>query len=75
MTISGLLDAVGRDAQKVHDLHMFMFEVKRFMEGTLDETTRTCAVDVQPFDMHFATLPILSEVAITYRCHLKCTFC
>ena len=75
MSISQLLDAVGRDAQKIHDIHMFMFEVKRFLEGTADETNRSCAVEVQPFDMHFSTLPILSEVAITYRCNLKCTFC
>ncbi len=75
LTISQLLDAVGRDAQKIHDIHMFMFEIKRFMEGTIDEATATCAVDVEQFDMPFSKLPILSEVAITYRCNLKCTFC
>jgi len=75
MTISALLDLIGRDPQRIHDVHVFMLEIKRFMEGTLDEGTTSCAVEVVPFDLHFSQLPILSEVAITYRCNLKCTFC
>ncbi len=74
-SIGQLLDEVGREPQKVRDIHFFMFEVKRFMEGTLDEVTRTPAVEVRPFAMRFSRLPVLSEVAITYRCNLKCTFC
>jgi radical SAM protein with 4Fe4S-binding SPASM domain len=74
-SIAQLLDEVGREPQKIRDIHLFMFEIKRFMEGTLDETTRTRAVDVRPFEMRFSKLPVLSEVAITYRCNLKCTFC
>jgi radical SAM protein with 4Fe4S-binding SPASM domain len=74
-TIGEVLDEVGRAPRKIRDIYLFMFEVKRFMEGTLDETTRTSAVDVQPFEMRFSRLPVLSEIAITYRCNLQCTFC
>jgi radical SAM protein with 4Fe4S-binding SPASM domain len=73
--IEQVLDEVGREPHKVRDIQLFMFEVKRFMEGRLDEITRTSAVEVEPFNMRFAELPILSEIAITYRCNLKCTFC
>jgi len=75
MTIGDLLDEIGREPEKVRDVHLFLFEIKRFLEGTLDELTRTSAVDVQPFEMRFSRLPVLSEVAITYRCNLRCSFC
>jgi radical SAM protein with 4Fe4S-binding SPASM domain len=73
--IAELLDRVGREPAKLRDIELFMLAVKRFLEGTLDETTRSPAVEVRPFALPFATLPILSEVAITYRCNLRCTFC
>ncbi len=75
MTIGDLLDEIGREPEKIRDVHLFLFEVKRFLEGTLDELTRTSAVDVQPFEMRFSRLPVLSEVAVTYRCNLRCSFC
>jgi radical SAM protein with 4Fe4S-binding SPASM domain len=74
-TIHELLNETNRAPQILRDIQLFMYEVKRFMEGTLDETTRTSAVDVQPFDLGFSKLPVLSEIALTYRCNLKCSFC
>jgi radical SAM protein with 4Fe4S-binding SPASM domain len=73
--IENLLAAVGRDPVRVRDIGRFVLAVKQFLEGTLDETTRSPAVEVRPFTLPFATLPILSEVAVTYRCNLRCTFC
>ncbi|MDH3457041.1 MAG: radical SAM protein [Gemmatimonadota bacterium] len=74
-SVHELLNDIGRDPRIVRDVELFMYEVKRFMEGTLDEATRTHAVDVQPFDLGFSQLPVLSEIALTYRCNLKCSFC
>ncbi len=74
-TIHELIDAVGREPRKAQDIGLFLFEVKRFLEGTLNEANRTRAVDVQPFHLKFSKLPVLSEVAVTYRCNLKCSFC
>jgi len=74
-SVNQLLDRVGREPHKAHDIQSFMLEVKRFMEGALDEICHSDALEVRPFRMSFAKLPILSEVAITYRCNLKCTFC
>jgi radical SAM protein with 4Fe4S-binding SPASM domain len=73
--IAQVLDEVGREPRKIRDIALFMLEVKRFLEGRLDEVTATTAVEVEPFELGFSTLPILSEVAITYRCNLRCTFC
>ena len=73
--IARVLDRVGRDPQRVHDVGLFLYEVKRSLEGTLAEGSHTHAVEVEPFDLGFSTLPILSEIALTYRCNLRCTFC
>ncbi len=74
-SIHELLDRVGREPERIRDIALFMFEVKRFLEGSLDETNLTTAAEVKPFEMPFSTLPVLSEVAVTYRCNLKCSFC
>lgn len=73
--VHDLLDRIGRTPERVHDLAAFVTAVKRFLEGTLDDTTAGRGIDVQPFALGFADLPILSEIAITYRCNLRCTFC
>jgi radical SAM protein with 4Fe4S-binding SPASM domain len=73
--IADLLDEVGRDPGRVRDIAVFLWEVKRFMEGTVDELAHTSGVEVQPFRLGFSRLPILSEIALTYRCNLRCTFC
>lgn len=74
-SISALLDRTGRSPERVRDIALFLYDVRRSLEGKLDDTNRTSAVDVEPFGLGFSKLPILSEVAITYRCNLKCTFC
>jgi len=74
-SINRLLDEVGRDPRKVHDITLFIREVKRYLEGDLDEFSNSKAVETQTFDMRFSKLPVLSEIAVTYRCNLKCTFC
>jgi radical SAM protein with 4Fe4S-binding SPASM domain len=75
VSIADVLDRVGRDPQRVHDVGLFLYEVKRSLDGTLAEGSHTHAVEVEPFDLGFSILPILSEVALTYRCNLRCTFC
>jgi radical SAM protein with 4Fe4S-binding SPASM domain len=74
-SVNSLLDEVGRDPGRARDIQLFMLEVKHFMEGTLDEVSHTEGLEVRPFETPFAQLPILSELAITYRCNLRCTFC
>lgn len=74
-SIGQVLDRIGRERRRVRDVELFLREVKRCLEGDLNEHDLSSAVEVQPFDLGFSTLPILSEVAITYRCNLKCSFC
>ena len=74
-SLATLLDEIGRSPQVLRDVGAFLQEVKHFLEGDLSEDGSSPAVEVIPFEMEFSELPILSEVAITYRCNLKCTFC
>ena len=73
--IARILDEIGANPERVRDVSLFLHEVRRFLEGDLDESDASSAVEVQPFDMRFSKLPILSEVAVTYRCNLRCNFC
>jgi radical SAM protein with 4Fe4S-binding SPASM domain len=74
-SIHRVFEKVGRDRQKVRDIVLFIHQVKKYLEGSLDEFSQSDAIDIQPFNLHFSRLPILSEIAVTYRCNLKCTFC
>jgi len=74
-SIHALLDAIGRTGRRVEDVALFLHDVKRWLEGRLDEFNRSRATEVVPFDHRFSALPVLSEIAVTYRCNLRCTFC
>jgi radical SAM protein with 4Fe4S-binding SPASM domain len=72
-TYSALLDKTGHD--KAQEIEMFMLAIKSYLEGNIDEFTTNPAVETSPFTMHFSKLPVLSELALTYKCNLKCRFC
>ncbi len=74
-SIGQVLDETGREPRRVHDVLLFLREVRRSLEGTLREENATHAVEVRPFELGFSGLPVLSEVALTYRCNLRCSFC
>lgn len=74
-TIDQVLDAVGEHPERLGQVALFLGEVRRSLEGELDENRPSCAVEVRPFRIPFSRLPVLSEVAVTYRCNLRCSFC
>jgi radical SAM protein with 4Fe4S-binding SPASM domain len=74
-TIDSVLHKTGRDLQKRRDILNFFLAVKQQLEGKLEEFTQNPAVETETFHMNFTKLPVLSEVALTYRCNLKCRFC
>jgi radical SAM protein with 4Fe4S-binding SPASM domain len=74
-SIQVLLDEIGQEPKKVQDIAHFLCAVKQQLEGTLDQFTTNPAVEIKPFEMKFSQYPVLSEIAITYRCNLKCAFC
>ncbi len=73
MHIRELLQKVGQD--KKVDLANFFYALKAHLEGTLNPQQWHPAVETIPFEMEFSKFPVLSEVALTYRCNLACNFC
>lgn len=74
-TAEQLLEQVGPGEQRAADVALFLCEVRRCLDGTLRETNHTRAVEVRPLEVNFSPLPVLSEVAVTSRCNLRCAFC
>jgi radical SAM protein with 4Fe4S-binding SPASM domain len=72
-TINDLIDKAGSD--KAGEIDMYMLAVKNFLEGNLDEFSYNPAVETSTFSLGFSKLPVLSEVALTYECNLRCRFC
>ena len=57
------------------DIHHFFCDLKALMKGCLHEHENRLAVEKIPFQIPFNTLPVLSEIALTYQCNLACQFC
>ncbi|MHC4133972.1 MAG: radical SAM protein [Planctomycetota bacterium] len=57
------------------DLERFLLDLRKLLKEGIDDTYESPAVTKIPFTMQFSKLPVLSEVAVTYRCNAACTFC
>ncbi len=62
-------EAAGRD------IHDFFCDLRALLRGCWHEGEERRAVETKTFTLPHNTLPVLSEVAITYRCNLACRFC
>jgi radical SAM protein with 4Fe4S-binding SPASM domain len=72
-SIHKLLAEIGPEPQRLRDVANFLWAVRQQLEGKF--CAQNPAVEIQPFTMNFSQYPVLSEIAITYRCNLRCTFC
>jgi len=68
-------DSYGRSPEVRRDLYKFFVGLKQVLQGCVNEHRLPEAVESRPFSLGFNTLPVLSEVALTYRCNLQCRFC
>jgi radical SAM protein with 4Fe4S-binding SPASM domain len=59
----------GMDASKLRDIAAFLEELRALFEG------RAVATALMPYDFDYHRLPILGEIAVTYRCNNRCLFC
>ena len=73
--IAGLIKGLGGDRNKLEQLALFLHGVRGFLEGNVTADSGHPGTEVEVFNRHFSDLPILSEVAITYKCNLRCVFC
>lgn len=75
LSIRELLHQISSDPARQQDVARFLTAVRHHLQGDLDPLCTNPAVDIEPFDMTFSDYPVLSEVALTYHCNLRCAFC
>ncbi len=74
-TTAGLL-AGYTDKEKVSlDMYYFFRDLAALLKGCYNEREERLAVDKVRFSLPYNSLPVLSELAVTYRCNLSCRFC
>ena len=73
--IAEVLRREGDSAHKRRELHYFFSDLRSWLSGGLGEGVGRRAVVHEAFSADFSTYPVLSEVALTYRCNLSCAFC
>lgn len=55
--------------EKMADIGRFMADLREIAEG------REIPTETLPYDFDFTRLPVLGEIAVTYRCNNSCRFC
>jgi radical SAM protein with 4Fe4S-binding SPASM domain len=74
-SIADVLGRLGEDAQRRAELFHFLCDFRSLMKGCLRDVAGRKAVRFQTHPQTFNALPVLSEIALTYRCNLRCRFC
>ncbi len=57
------------------DIYYFFRDLMAILKGCYNEHEERRAVETLEFGLGHNTLPVLSEIAVTYRCNLACRFC
>jgi radical SAM protein with 4Fe4S-binding SPASM domain len=73
--VARVLGAAGDDPERRRELHYFFSDLQALLQGRLGEGRGRKAVVQRRFQAGFCKLPVVSEVALTYRCNLACSFC
>jgi radical SAM protein with 4Fe4S-binding SPASM domain len=74
-TIRNVAVRAGGDPKKIREIHSFFVALKAHLEGKVDPLFPPEAVEMVQFELNFTRLPVLSEIALNYRCNLRCRFC
>ncbi|WP_051434619.1 radical SAM/SPASM domain-containing protein [Desulfonatronum lacustre] len=74
--IGELVARIGeQQLDRLRDVALFLHAIRRCLSGDLREDNAGCAVEIAPLETVFSALPVLSEMALTRRCNLRCVFC
>ncbi len=64
-----------QNEERVREVSDFFCDIRALVMGCLGEGHGRRAVEQVPFSRRGSLLPVLSEIAVTYRCNLACRFC
>jgi len=74
-SINKLLESIGNEETKRKELHNFFCDLRAVVSGCLIEGEKREAISYYEFSGDLNEYPVLSEIAVTYRCNLGCEFC
>ncbi len=74
-SVYAIVDSFSDREMVARDLHFFFSDLRSVLKGCYHEHQERKAVEKFAFTLGFNTLPVLSEIALTYRCNLACRFC
>ena len=61
--------------ERVEQIHRFFCDVRDLLSSRIGDGRGRSTTRVGRFEGSFTRYPVLSEIAVTYRCNLACTFC
>lgn len=64
-----------RHPERIRQIHTFFCDVRDLLSGRMGDGRGRPTTHVTRFRGTFTRYPVLSEIAVTYRCNLACTFC
>ncbi|UCE41434.1 MAG: radical SAM protein [Candidatus Aminicenantes bacterium] len=74
-SIQDILTARPRDKSLPSQLHSFFKDLSRTLDSAICDAYQSPSLERVTFDLGYIELPVLSEVALTWRCNIKCQFC
>ncbi|MGD8538603.1 MAG: radical SAM protein [Candidatus Aminicenantes bacterium] len=74
-SIRDILKARSHDEKLQEQLHSFFSDLSRTLNSSICDAYHSPSLERSTFDLGYIELPILSEVALTGRCNIKCRFC
>lgn len=74
-SISEFLNLVGNTEEKRREIHYFFCDLRAAVSGCLRENEERESIAYYEFNGDVNEYPVLSEIAVTYRCNLNCEFC
>lgn len=74
-SIKEILKARSFDDELPEQMQVFFTDLSRMLDSTFCEHYQSPGLERVPFDLGYIELPILSEVAVTWKCNIKCRFC
>ncbi|MDD8044282.1 MAG: radical SAM protein [Verrucomicrobiota bacterium] len=73
---ASILQLLHDDVARQRQVCAFLWAVRQWIDGDLNELNAPSdTVEIRPLPLQFSKLPVLAEIALTYRCNLRCRFC
>ncbi len=74
-SIQDILEARPADTELPSQLHSFFTDLSCLLSSSICDAYRSPSLERVTFGLGYIELPVLSEIALTWRCNVRCRFC